>query len=463
MDAPAFLAFDLGASSGRAVLGTLRDGCMDMEVLHRFPTPLVEREQGGRTHLFWDTEALWADLREGLRRARAAAPGLRSLSVDSWAVDYVPLGADGRPLRLPYAYRDARTEGALDRAFAVVPRAEIFAATGIQFLPFNTLYQLLADDPAERARAAAHLPIADSFNHRFGGRPAVEVSMASTTQFMNVRTADWDRALLGAFGLDAGAWPEIVPSGTVLGEASEAPGVAVVASCSHDTGCAVAAVPAEGDGWAYISCGTWSLLGVERAAPLLSDAARDAGFTNEAGADGTIRFLKNLTGLWALQECAREWGGATDWSALEAEAASAPPHAALIDLEDPRFAARGGMEARVREAARAVGAEPASRGALARLLLESLADSYRRALIDLARVTGEAVHTVHLVGGGSQNRLLAQLTADACGARVLAGPAEATALGNLLLQARAMGALPAGATVRSVAAASSDVAAYTPR
>lgn len=460
MSRPTYLAFDLGASSGRAVLGTLDDGRMAMHEVHRFPTP-VREEEG---HLVWGLDALWEDLQVGLQKALAVAPDLRSLSVDSWAVDYVPLDADGAPVRPPYAYRDPRTEGVMERAFETLSPSALFARTGIQFLPFNTLYQLLADqrdDPAGLARTTTHLLVADYLNYRFSGRRVVERTNASTTQFMNAETGEWDTAVFDAFGLDVRQWPEIVAPGTRLGPAHLAPEVAVVASCSHDTGSAVAAAPATGDGdWAYVSCGTWSLLGSVEPAPILTEAAREAGFTNEAGLDGTVRFLTNLTGLWALQECAREWGVA-DWAALEAEASAASP-LAPIDLEDPRFLPRGGMEARIREACRDAGQpEPQTRGEVVRLLLASIAASYRRALRDLERVTGRSVATLHLFGGGSQNRLLCQLTADACGVRVVAGPAEATALGNLLVQARTMGDLD-GLTIRDAARRSSDLHDYLP-
>jgi rhamnulokinase len=457
-----YLAFDLGASSGRAVRGWLEGGVMRMEEVHRFATPLLEDDG----HLYWDVDALWAELQAGLRRALAAAPDLRSLSVDSWGVDYVSLDADGQPVHKPYCYRDPRTEGMMARAFQTLPAGAIYAHTGIQFLPFNTLYQLLADqshDAEALRRVYQHLPIADYFNYQFCGRAVVEVSMASTTQLMDVRARQWAEPLLRAFGLAPDQWPPIVPSGTVLGPVRQAPHLCTIATCSHDTGCAVAATPVTITApWAFISCGTWSLMGVERYAPLLMETVWNAGFTHEAGVDGTIRFLKNLTGLWPLQECAREWG-LDDWSRLEQEARAAAPGVGRIHLEDPRFLARGGMEARLRAYVQEHGIPmPDGRGALVRLILESLADSYRRTLDELQHLTGQRIETLYLFGGGARNTLLCELTARTCGVPVVAGPEEATALGNLLLQARALGDLPPGASLRAVAARSSTLAHFAP-
>lgn len=473
---PQYIAFDLGASSSRAVLGTLAEGRMQMEELHRFKTPLIEEEE----RLYWDLGALWDELQRGLQMAFETASHLRSLSVDSWAVDYVPLDADDEPLRRPYCYRDARTDGCMEKAFARVPKETIYQTTGIQFLPFNTLYQVLTDKeqhPSQYQRTRRRLLIADYFNHRFGGRAVADESMASTTQLMDVRSFGWATGLMDAFELDPGAWPEIVPCGTRLGplrlEEAEAAGsaaseVEIIAGLSHDTACAVAAVPARagGSAWAYLSCGTWSLLGVERAEPILTEAAREAGFTNEVGLGGTIRFLKNLTGLWVLEECMRVWeenGAAASYEELTAEAAAAPPSAALIDLNAPRFAERGEMPQKLKACCKEQGQPvPSTRGALVRLILESLAADYRQKLGRLEAVTDEPVDVLHLVGGGARNALLCQLTADACQRRVVAGPAEATALGNLLVQARAMGDLPEGLTVREAARQSSTLTTYHP-
>ena len=468
----AYLAFDLGASSGRALLGTLEHGRAALREVHRFPTPLVERGQ----HLFWDIEALWAQVRTGLELAAREAPQLRSVSVDSWAVDYVPIDERGQPLRDPYAYRDARTRGRMAQALERIPAEELYRRTGIQLLEINTLYQLLADmdeEPELVRRTAARLPIADYLLYRLSGRAVVERTMASTTQLMTIGSDTWDTGLMRCLQLSETGWPKIVSPGTVLGaiDARHWPGVTpplVIASCSHDTAAAVAAVPAEPEGpaWAYLSSGTWSLLGVERNEPVLTDAARHGNFTNEAGLDDTVRFLRNLTGLWVLQECEREWQAESvtvSRAALLADAATAPPPAGLLDLDDPRLAQRGRMPEKLRACCRELGITlPESRAALVQLIVHSLAASYGRALRQLECIVAQQIEVLHVVGGGSQNSLLCQLTANACGCRVLAGPAEATALGNLLVQARTLGDLPPGCSIRDVVRASSEPRVYLP-
>lgn len=470
---PSYLAFDLGASSGRAMLGTLEHDRMQLDELHRFPTPLVERDG----HLFWDLEAIWQELLAGLREARRAAPALRSVSVNSWGVDYVPVDDGGRPLRDAYAYRDPRHAGMMARAFERVPREEIYRITGIQFMEINSVYQLMADreqEPDLFRRTASRLPIADYFNERFSGAAVAEVSLASTTQLMDVHTRRWSTELMRRLGLESAAWPRIVPSGTRLGpirtavvEGMAAP-IDVVASCSHDTACAVAATPGQPETrWAYLSCGSWSLLGVERDTPLLSDAACAASYTNEAGLDGTIRFLKNLNGLWVLQECEREWkeaGIRYTYEALLDEARAAPSPGLFVDLNDEGFGLRGGMVDRVRAwCRRAGGRVPETRGDVVRAILESLAHSYGATLRTLEDLVGHPVDVLHVVGGGAQNALLCQWTADACGIPVVAGPVEATALGNLLVQARTMGDLPGGRPIREIVRAGTTLDRYTPQ
>jgi rhamnulokinase len=468
---PHFLAVDLGASSGRALLGTLRDGRMEMEAVHRFETPMVEA--GDR--LYWDLEALEAEVEAGVQKGLDAAPALRSVSVDSWAVDTVPLDADGRPLRDPYCYRDPRTQTVMDDVLTAELRTEIYDTTGIQFLPINTLYQVLADqrmEPELAERTALRLPIADYLHYRLCGEAVAERSMASTTQLLDVRTGDWATGLMERLGIDPDTWPRVVPPATRLGplrvpEVADGDPPTVVAGCTHDTACAVAATPTDPDGppWAYISCGTWSLLGVERAAPLLTDAAREADFTNELGLDGTVRFLKNLTGLWVLQECERAWaaeGQDVDYDTLQREARAADA-LAPIDLDEARFLERGQMPQKIEAYCREHDQPaPSTRGEVARLVLESLAADYRDKLALLETVLDERVEVMHLMGGGSRNELLCQWTADATGRRVVAGPAEATALGNLLIQARAMDGLPDGTALRDFVRASTPLRTYEP-
>lgn len=458
-----YLAFDLGASSSRAILGSFDGASMRMDELHRFKTPLLE-EAGG---LFWDQEAIWREIQHGLALARGIAPDLRSVSVDSWGVDYVPMGADGKPLRNAHCYRDPRTLDIQEVLNQRIPPDALYATTGIHPMEINTLYQVLADQtqaPEVFAGTAQRLMIADYFNYRLSGRAVAEVSLASTTQLMDARTRDWAADMMHRLDIAPGSWPPIVPSGTRLDGAD----IVVIAGCSHDTACAVAAVPVaheEAGDWAYLSCGTWSLLGVERAEPVLTDAAREAGLTNEAGIGGAIRLLTNLTGLWVLQECEREWkaeGMQFTYADLIGEAAAARP-IDPIDLNETRFGLRGEMQDKIAAYCGEQGlVPPASRGEVVRMILESLADGYRRTIRLIEDVTEAEINTLYIVGGGSRNALLCQLTADRCACRVQAGPAEATALGNLLIQAWAMGDIPHGMTIRDVVRQSTDIRTYSP-
>ena len=476
---PSYLAIDLGASSGRAVVGVRDGGRVRLSEVHRFPTPLAERPGAdGAGRLVWDLDALWREVRAGLHLGLRAAPGLRSVSVDTWGVDYVPLDGAGAPLRDPYAYRDERTRGFMADVLARVPAAELYGRTGIQFLEFNTVFQVAADlalEPEAVRQTATRLLIADYLLYKLSGEAVAERTLASTTGLFNARAGDWDADLIRRLGDDVSRWPRVVEPGAVLGpvlpEALPAgwrgePPV-VVATCSHDTAAAVAAVPATGDRpWAYVSSGTWSLVGVERDAPVLTDAARRANFTNEAGLDGTVRFLKNRTGFWVLEECIREWaeidGARPDYDTLVAEARAAPPVGRYVALNEPQFALRGGMRDKLRAYCRAHEVPlPRGRGELVRLVFESLAESYRRVLADLEALTGERPEALHVVGGGAYNAFLNQLTADACGRPVVAGPAEATALGNVLVQARALGDLD-GRTVREAVRAGHSFQTYTP-
>ncbi len=473
---PQFLAFDLGASHGRALLGTLDNADLDVEEVHRFKTPLLE--EGER--LFWDLEVLEREVDAGVRAALDSASNLRSLSVDAWGVDFVPLDAEGTPLRNPRAYRDPRTQAVMDATLEEVSREEIYAVTGTQFMPINTLYQVRADremEPALVDRTVQRLFIADYLHYRYSGRAVAELSIASTAQLMDVRTHEWATDLMERLDINPTTWPKIVPPATCLGS-FEPPTNSpfetrnstfeIVAGCSHDTACAVAAAPAEDDGssWAYLSCGTWSLLGVEREESIFTDAAREAGYTNEIGLDSTVRFLKNLTGLWVLQECERTWeasGESVDYDTLQREAAAAPSPDGVLDLDQQQFLERGEMPQKIRRYCRDEGLSvPETKGQFARLILESLAADYRDKLTALEAIVDEQIDVLHLVGGGSRNELLCQWTADATGCRVVAGPAEATALGNLLIQARTMGALPDGWSIRDIVRANVEMQTYEP-
>lgn len=483
-DAPSYLAFDLGASSGRAVVGTLKDGRLVLNELLRFRTPLEERAAAdGRPSLFWDRAALLSRFRAALDIALADVQNLRGISVDTWAVDYVPVGADGEALRDPYAYRDTRTEGRAEQAFARVSKQEQYARTGIQPLPFNTAFQVLDDverEPDVIAATQHRLLLADYLLHRLCGHAACERTVASTTGLMDAQAGEWDRDLIERLGLPQAGWAEIVAPGTDLGAllpawlpkgfAAAAP--RVVATCSHDTAAAVAAIPAPPPearpaARAYVSSGTWALVGVELGAPILTAEALEAGFTNEAGLGGTTRFLKNRAGFWVLEECLREWteasGEVADYGALVAEAEAAAPAEGTLDLDAPQFATRGGMPAKVEAACEAAGLDaPASRGAFVRLLFESQAAAVCGVLGEIAGLTGTRAEVLHVVGGGARNAFMNQLLADASRLPVVAGPAEATVLGNLAVQARALGDLPPRTSANDLAAASAVVRRFEP-
>ena len=469
-----YLAIDLGASSGRVVLGTLEGDVMQLEEMHRFPTPLLERNR----HLYWDVDTMWAEIQFALARSFDTGVRIRSISVDSWAVDYVPLDLHGVALRRPYSYRDPRTTGRMTTAIELAGGPEaLYELTGIQFLELNTLPQVIADirdEPGIVWETATRLLIAEYFLHRLSGVLVAEATMASTTQLVDARSGEWSRELIAAIGDDERRWPRIVPPGTVLGPllpellppGGQAP--IVLACCAHDTASAVAAVPATGERpWAFISSGTWSLIGMELDAPVLTAAAREHGFTNEAGLDRTVRFLKNRAGMWVLGECRREWeeqGTRYSHDAIFTAASQSPPASGTIDLNAPVFSSRGDMVRKLTDACTASGFDaPDSHAGVVRLILESLAANHAAALDELQTVTGVRVEDVHIVGGGARNQLLDQLTADRSGRRVLAGPEEATVLGNLLVQARALGDLPSGVTVREAARRSSRITEYHSR
>lgn len=463
-----YLACDLGAESGRVMRGVLADGRLEMEELHRFPTGGIAIGDSLR----WDLPRILDELRTGVRLG-AARGRIDGISADSWGVDYV-LASTAEPIvSLPYHYRDRRNDDAWSRVFLLAPRELVFRETGLQFMQLNTLYQLQWDvsrRPGVVAQADRFLGMADWVNWMFSGVGVAEESLASTTQIYNPHLRRWSEDLIQRCGLPRRLFPEIVPSATVLGPALPALGAGgaqVIASCSHDTGAAVAAVPAEGEGWAYLSCGTWSLVGIEAPAPIVSPAVLAEGFTNEMGAAGTVRFLKNIVGLWIVQECRRHWesqGRKLDYAELTSLAAAARPFAAVIDPTDPRFLAPGDMPARIAAYCRDTGQTPPEDiGSTVRTVLESLALAYRRALDTVERLAGQRISRLHVVGGGSRNRLLMQFAADATGRSVVTGPVEATAMGNLLLQGVALGHVPDLAALRTIVRRSTTVDTLQPQ
>ncbi len=492
MSRQVYLAVDLGASSGRVVAGLFDGARLKLAEVHRFPNGPVN--VSGR--LYWRTFELWSHILAGLREAgRRFGESIASVGVDAWGVDFGLLDRHGELLGAPVAYRDSRTQGALEQAFAVVPREEIFAETGVQFMELNTLYQLLAvqrsgSPPLDRAGRLLFMP--DLFHWMLTGEAANEQTIASTSQLYNPRTRSWSEKLIERFGVPREIFGPITPPGMTLGpllrQVAEETGlnnVSVVLPGSHDTASAVLAVPAQpsppapspsagrvGEGgsggtWCYISSGTWSLMGLETPAPVINADCARWNFTNEAGVAGTTRLLKNISGLWLVQECQRIWktqGKDYSWDDLTRLAKEAPPLASVFNPDDARLIAPPDMPAQIAALCREAGQPaPDGPGPTIRAALESLALRYRQAIDCLQQLNGASIERIHIVGGGAQNRLLCQMAADACGRLVLAGPVEATAIGNVMMQAIAAGAVSNVAEARDVIRNSFEMVAYQPR
>ena len=484
MAAHNYLAFDLGAESGRAVLGTLGDGRLSLEERHRFPNP-VGRMNG---HLYWNLLAQWEELKTGLRKAAEGHGGsvgggrvsLSGIGVDTWGVDFGLVGADGDVIGNPFHYRDPRTDGVMERAFAAVSREEIFEYTGVQFMQLNSLYQLIAlrdSKPRTLEAAESLLFIPDLFNYLFTGERRAEFSIATTSQMYDPRKGAWAVEMLRRLDLPTRILPPVIPSGTVVAplrrdvaEECNVGRVPVIAPGCHDTASAVAAVPSEdtdGGDWCYISSGTWSLIGVELKSPVINEKSLRYNYTNEGGVGGTIRFLKNIMGLWLVQECRRQWvkeGHDHSYAELKEMAGRAKPFGGVIDPDHKPFLSPGDMPGKIERFCRDTKQRvPTTRGDFVRLCLEGLALTYRKTLEGLEDVLGRRINRIHIVGGGSQNELLNQMTADACGREVVAGPVEATAIGNILVQAMATGDVKSLAEARKIVCASFDVKTYHPQ
>lgn len=472
-----FLAFDLGAESGRAVLGALNDGRIELEVIHRFRTEGLFM-LGVRQ---WDVARIYEEMVEGLAQCvRDHGPDLDGIAVDTWGVDFGLIAKDGSLLANPRHYRDKANDGMTDYAFSIVPRADIYKATGIQFLPFNSVYQLLSykkNNAPILSVADTLLLMGDLFAYLLSGRKACEYTNASTTQLLNPYTRSWDDALIEKLGLPRHLLLDPVAPGTVIGTIREDiaeltgvnPNTPIIASASHDTASAVAAVPVTDaeQPWAYLSSGTWSLLGAELEEPHISEESLRQDFTNEGGVGGKIRFLKNIFGLWLVQECRRSWeredGASLNYADITAEAEASKPFNGCINLDDPRLIAPDDMPSLIQRLCREADLPvPETRGAIIRCALESLALKYRQTLRNLDNMLGRKTERLHIIGGGVQNKLLCQMTADACGIPVVTGPIEATALGNIGVQAMGTGAIDSLEELRKAISRSVELDEYTP-
>jgi rhamnulokinase len=470
-----FIGFDLGAESGRCIVGTLSDGNLKLEEVHRFTTHTV-RFHGG---FHWDILAIAEEMLKGLVSARKShGPDFEGIGVDTWGVDYVLVDPDGRVLGYPYHYRDDRTDTIMPEAFAVVPKEALYGKTGIQFMQFNTVFQLLAEKKRRLSLldpAGAMLLIPDFFNFMFSGVMKSEYTIASTTGLIDPAKREWSWELIDKFGIGRHIFPGIVEPGTILGPllpgiASRTglnPGIPVIATACHDTASAVASVPASEGSWSFLSSGTWSLMGVELQKPVLSPAAMKYNFTNEGGVNGTIRFLKNLAGLWPVQECRRSWMEEKkefSYMQLSGLAREEGFAGAWVDLADPRFLKAGEMPQKIMGCVRETGGETKTGpGWIIRVVLESLAFSYRKTIREIEEVTGVRIERLHAVGGGIQNELLAQFAADATGLTVYAGPVEGTIVGNLGVQAVARGIVSGYQEWRKIVSGSFDLNVYNPR
>jgi len=476
MTAQTYLAFDIGAESGRAMLASFDGGRLSLSELHRFPNGPVRLPDG----LHWDILRIWSDVKNAIGMAfRDTESPPASLGIDTWAVDFGLLDRTGALIGNPYHYRDSRTDGMIEEACRRVPRAEIFEQTGIQFLQLNTLYQLLAMVVAQSpALEIAHtfLTIPDLLNYWLTGQKFCEFTNATTTQFYNPRQGDWAWDLLERMGIPKHIFPPIIPPGTNLGKLTPAVreelGISegrcpqVIAPACHDTGSAVAAVPAVESRFVWISSGTWSVMGTEAPHPIITPDSLRNNFTNEGGVAGTFRFSKNVMGLWLVQECRRTWaqqGEAYSYDELVRMASQAPAFLAVIDPDYPEFFKPGDMPERIRRFCKLTGQPvPEDKGAVVRCALEGIALKYRWVLERLEEMLGYHLEPVYIVGGGTQNRLLSQFTADALRRQVYTGPIEATALGNIMMQMIAMGALHNVAEGRELIRKSFPLSVYEP-
>lgn len=468
-----FLAFDLGASSGRAILGSLADGKLELTEIHRF-TNQMQQIQG---HYFWNIFSLFQELKTGLKKCvKEFGIQPESIGIDTWGVDFVHLNKEGMILSLPYAYRDSRTNTSMNDLFQIIPQEEVYAQTGIQMMQFNSLFQLYSmvkDQSSLLEITDSILFMPDALNYLFSGKKVNEFSIASTSQMIVPGTCQWNLALLEKVGIPGHILNELVLPGTNLGNiltdvAAETGSetVPVIAVAGHDTASAIVSVPCIHNNFAYISSGTWSLMGIESQQPIVSEQTQQLNFTNEGGVDGTTRFLKNIMGMWLIQEVQRIWeneGTRYSWPEMVELARQAEPFQFLINPDDALFLNPRNMVQAVRDFCYQTGqGTPHTNGETIRCIYDSLALKYRYTLEQIQDVTGKTIEVIHIIGGGSSNHFLNQLTADATGLNVVAGPAEATAIGNIMIQAKAMGYVENISEIRQIVANSFGLVQFTP-
>jgi len=469
-----YIAVDLGAESGRVMLGSIGGDRLNLEEIHRFSNGPIE-ENGS---LRWDFDRLLSEVKAGIRKAaKKANTKIQGIGVDSWGVDFGLIGADGKLLENPYHYRDRRTNGMMERAFELMGKRQIYESTGIQFMQLNSIYQLLAMLLANSdvlAKTKNLIFMADLFSYYLCDRAFGEYTLASTSQLMDMKTGRWSQNIFNKLSLPMEIMPDIVQPGTVVGKLSKpiakelsCKQIPIIATASHDTASAVAAVPAGDNNWAYLSSGTWSLMGVEVPKAIVNDKTFEYEFTNEGGVENTIRLLKNIMGLWLVQECKRQWqrdGVELSYPELTEMAQQAKPFAAHIEVDHSGFLAPGDMPKRINDYLAQTGQKKIeSKGQMIRAILEALAFKYRLVLERLEDVTGKKIDCLHIVGGGMQNELLNQFAADATGKKVIAGPAEATATGNILMQAKATGQIKNLAEARKIVRNSFELKGYQPQ
>lgn len=465
----AFFAVDLGATSGRTIICSFSEKGLELEEINRFPNPLIE--VGG--HFYWDIYTLYQSVIEGLRRAARKGVEITSIGIDTWGVDFVCVGRDGHLLRQPYSYRDPHTTGAPEALFQRIPRSRVYGATGIQVMNFNSLFQLdtLRRNGDSALQAAANiLFMPDALSYLLTGEMVTEYTIASTAQLVNAQKRRLEPELLEAVGLTEQHFGRFVFPGQRVGVLTEEVqrltglgAVPVIAVAGHDTASAVAAVPALNRNFAYLSSGTWSLMGIETDAPVINKETEELNFTNEGGVEGTIRLLKNICGMWLLERCRAAWGE-TSYPELIAEAEAAEPFRSLINPDDPLFANPADMEKAIRTyCADTRQPVPETRGQVVRCIFESLALRYRQVLENLRSLSPRPIETLHVIGGGSRNELLNRFTANAVGIPVVAGPSEATAIGNVMVQAMAAGQASDMAGMRRLVHRSVPLKTYQPQ